>query len=188
MRCNTIKSIISITNISNRPCFDFLDLRSFHPDHEDNFDLNYLLVGHPASRTILRPDIRKITHQPFIFLSNLYPGNKRLEQFGFRKLSHQFLVYRRRRIFDYNKQLYVIGVKPNGTSGSFIWRINNLTAHDSSLVSFHPTSMVIEWDTNYLIATRINVITEAVRKAFNVDLYHSRLVQVNLHTSGQSQL
>jgi hypothetical protein len=157
----------------------FFDLKGFRPDHDDEEGQTYLLVGHPVTKTKLNHAKGKKHLAPLIYLSDLNLQESLFIRQGFRPLTHQLLNYRPRRIFDLN-ETPVQGPKPVGLSGCGIWKLSDLITDSHQSIRFFPTSMVIEFDDNYsvLAATRINVITEMIRREFNISLPASSYLEI----------
>jgi len=149
----------------------FFDLKGFYPDHEDVEGNSYAIVGHPVTKVKLNHAEGKQHLSPFMYLSDLNQQDKMFANQGFSKLTHQLFNYRRRRIYDFSMNM-VQGPKPNGLSGSGLWKFSDLIEDDYRSIKYFPTGVVIEYIREYsaLVITRINVVTEIIRRHFNANV------------------
>ena len=67
-------------------------------------------------------------------------------------------------------------------SGCGLWYIPALRKDESNRVSSVLTGIMHEWrkEHNVLVATRIHIVTETIRQAFNLNLPKSTITKVNL--------
>ena len=156
-------------------CWDQLDV-----EHNPVTTSNYLMVGFPVTRTKKKPQAKKLKVEPFIFLSKL--GESRLyKKVGVEDHSHFIVKYRKRKIKDFNGKI-IIGPDPFGMSGCGLWHVPVLQRNDQNEVPSRLVAILHEWrkEESLLIATRIHIVTEVIRKAFDLSLPASRKTKVNL--------
>jgi hypothetical protein len=160
--------------------YKFLEPGMIEIDHTLSKKPNYLIVGFPITRTKLKPDTHTIKVDPFIFLTNeaknsLYP------KLVFENHSNIILNYRKRKIRNFNGTIGQ-GPDPYGISGCGLWYLPELKIGTDGNVPFKLVGIMTEWhnNDNAIIATRIHIVTEVIRREFGLQLPKSRITQINL--------
>ncbi|HTF20889.1 MAG TPA: hypothetical protein VK658_22600 [Chryseolinea sp.] len=166
--------------------FLFYDLGSIEIDLEDIHDENYITFGHPVNRNQVKAKHKKLRFEPFNFRTTLSDCDNLYSSLGLTKVVHQILQYRKRKIQDGLTGNIITGPTPYGMSGCGIWRIPHFLVAESSELKFFPTAMVTEYHVNRtaLVGTRVNVISEIIRKTFAPDLQPSRKILINQNNLG----
>lgn len=162
--------------------YQFYDLKSFDFDHQDSNEDDYLIVGHPISRSKVRPDKNKIELRPFLYRTNL---NKNQELFVKTNTNPQvnlLLNYDKNNLKDLIPNSIVQGPEPNGLSGCGIWRISNPVTNDVNSIKYYPAGMIIEYyrEHKILIGTRMKIITQCIKQAFESEMTQSKSIRINL--------
>jgi hypothetical protein len=161
--------------------FFFYDLKNFDFDYDDTSGDDYLVVGYPITRAKVRPDKNKILLRPFLFKTNLSTDTKLYIKTHTRPDANFLLNYQKKKIKDLIPNNIVKGPEPNGLSGCGVWKITQ-SSHEFESIIYHPIGIIIEYyrEHNILIGTRLRVITECLRQAFNIDIPTSKKVKVNI--------
>lgn len=162
--------------------FEFFDLKTFNIDHNDIEGSNYLVVGYPLTKVRIKPSVKKIIIEPFIFRTNSNTNNNKYKKLGFAKHTHLILNYRERRIVDSLRKKKVQGPHPRGLSGCGIWCIPNFVSNNIESIAFFPSGVIIEYynEETALVGTRIPVITEGIRQIFEPNITPAKKLKVNL--------
>lgn len=162
--------------------YQFYDLKSFEFDHLDSDDDDYLIVGHPISRTKVRPDKNKIEIRPFLYRTNLNKNQEVFKKTNTKPQVNLILNYDRKRLKDLLPNNRVQGPEPNGLSGCGIWKISNPVAGDLNSIKYIPTGIIIEYHQEHkiLIGTRMKIITECIRQAFEPRMTQSTSITINV--------
>ena len=164
--------------------FSFYDLKSFDFDYDDTKGDDYLVVGYPITRAKVRPDKNKILLRPFLFKTNLSTDTNLYIRTNTRPDANFLLNYQRKKIKDLIPNNIVKGPEPNGLSGCGVWKIVNPLAHEVESIMYHPMGIIIEYykEHHILIGTRLRVITECLRKSFDLNIPASKKIQININS------
>ncbi|MCK4339628.1 MAG: hypothetical protein KAW87_06550 [Candidatus Cloacimonetes bacterium] len=160
--------------------YKFLEPSQVDIDHNVSTEPRYLLVGFPVTRSKIKPATAIIKVAPFIFLTkesekNLY---KKLD---FEEHSNIILDYRKAKIKSFDTGLPGQGPDTHGVSGSGLWYLPTLIVAEGQKVPFKLAGIMIEWrrEVSAVIATRIHIATEIIRKEFRLNLPQSKITKVN---------
>lgn len=159
----------------------FLEPTSIDIDHKPSNSPNYLIVGFPITRTKIKAQTQSIKVDPFIFLTN-QKNDKLYSKLQFERHSNLILDYRKRKIRSHNGSL-VQGPDPHGLSGCGLWHIPELMINSSGGVFSKLVGIMTEWHSNHnaVVATRIHIVTEVIRREFGLTIPKSKITEINLH-------
>ena len=162
--------------------YDFYDLKTLDIDHLDSDGDDYLIVGYPISRIKVRPDKNKIEMRPFLYRTNLNKNSENFKKTETKPHINLLLNYDKNRLKDLLPDNAVQGPEPNGLSGCGIWKISNPVTHDINSIKYYPTGIIIEYYRKHklLIGTRMKIITECIRQAFEPSMNQSKTLSINI--------
>ena len=160
--------------------YKFLEPSQIDIDHNVSKEPRYLLVGFPVSRSKIKPATSTIRVAPFIFLTEESEKNY-YKTLDFEEHSNIILDYRKAKIKSFDTKLAVQGPDTYGVSGSGLWYLPSLIVAEGQAVPFKLTGIMIEWrsDKSAVVATRIHIATEIIRKYFGLNLPQSKITKVN---------
>lgn len=162
------------------PHYKFLTIEKFGMNHKlIQDDPRFLIVGYPWRKSKLNPLTQKIKVKVFVFLTK----NSKKEiykQLKLEEFSNIILEYKQRKIRDFNTGLITKGVTPEGISGCGAWYIPNFIIDPSKTPDFKLISIVTEQDKSkkHLKTTRIDIITEVLRRDFKIQIIPSNLIRL----------
>jgi hypothetical protein len=159
--------------------YNFLSLDHIEIDHKTSNKFDYLIVGFPVTKSKLKTATKFIRAEPFIFLTNNASETK-YESLGFEIHSNIMVNYRKRKIKNGVGNI-VQGPDPYGMSGCGLWFFPD---KNSTIVggTIRLIAIMTEWNPNssVLIGTRIHIVTEIIRKAFDLNVTPSQRTHINL--------
>lgn len=177
--CYLSDNFLSQLSLSTQ--FSFYNLEYLDVDHDDSTIPDYLIAGHPITSIKMKEAQRKILGEPFIFKTDLISSNSYYKSMSLRRDAHLILNYRKRRIYNILKKDPVQGPSPVGLSGSAVWRLPK-TSDINTESQYFPTGMITEYfsEKSAIVATRMRLVTEAIRQAYSIDMPKSNKITVNL--------
>jgi len=160
--------------------YKFLEISQVDIDHNVSTEPRYLLVGFPVSQSKIQPTTSTIRVAPFIFLTE-ESEKKYYAALDFEEHSNIVLDYRKAKIKSFDTKLPGQGPDTYGVSGSGLWYLPSLIVAEGQTVPFKLTGIMIEWrrDKSAVVATRIHIATEIIRKEFGLNLPQSKITKVN---------
>jgi hypothetical protein len=161
--------------------FTFLSPERIDITHTPVQESKYLIVGFPITRSKKKPNTLKIKVDPFIFLTKQSKKNI-YSKLILQQHSNLIVDYRKRRIRNFNGSTGQ-GPDPYGLSGCGLWYLPEMKIGDDNRVESKLVGIMTEWHNtqNALVATRIHIVTEIIRKEFGLTLPVSEITQINLH-------
>ena len=161
--------------------YKFLEPDAIDIDHLPTIKPNYLIVGFPITRTKLKPSTHSIKVDPFMFLTKQMKGNV-YTKLAFETHSNIILEYRKRKIRNFNGTAGQ-GPDPYGLSGCGLWHLPELKIDLDGKVPHKLVGIMTEWHSahNAVVATRIHIVTEVIRKEFGLSLPKSNITEIKLH-------
>lgn len=159
--------------------YKFLEFQDIEYDHQTTTEPKYLIVGFPVTRSKLNVKTAKIKVAPFIFLTK-QAEEKFYERLGFEKHSTLLLDYRKAKIESFDTKLVLQGPKPQGISGCGLWYLPKLIVNEGQKVPVKLVGIMIEHHNqfNVVVATRIHVVTEILRRDFGINIPESKITRL----------
>ena len=142
----------------------------------------YLAVGYPVTKTKINPVKLKVKPLPFVFATK--PADDRLyDKLNFERFSHVLVEYDKQ-IRSIKSGAIMTGPAPYGMSGAGLWYLPDLFPQKDIPVPRKLIGVLIEYrkDENVMVATRIDLIIEAIRQKYCPQILPSQIVKVNLST------
>jgi hypothetical protein len=157
--------------------YEFLTQNELGVNHLLEIKEQYLTYGFPTSQTLAKYKTTKVTSNPFCF--STWPKASDIYAEMNCKLNENIIIH-----FDKfgfidtvtNKQRIVPDTY--GMSGSGLWYVPNQIISPETPIKKKLVGILTEWyDQNkkVIIATRIDVISELIRQAYNLDLQKSNI-------------
>ena len=143
-----------------------------HIDKRDNF---YLIVANTSSKTKYDPETKMIHTKSFSYVGTIVGDQKYLE-FGFQKKFFILLNYSRNKIKRDDSTIK--GPMPFGMSGSGLWFLDKIWDNEPS---FRLVGILVQYleKPGIIVALRSFILTELLRKMFNIDLPENKEVDFN---------
>jgi hypothetical protein len=168
--------------------FKFIELENIGISYKKISQANYLVVGYPATKTKKVWGKDEIKSKPFVYRSK---ENEifNYAKFGFSNKLHIAVKFDGKVVSTRNKNLHKA---PNlhGISGCGLWYLKDF-GKPSMIDNKQLVGVVIEqkkyYGHNAIIATRIDLITEAIRQQFDVVIPKSKTIKVNLQLGSSSE-
>ena len=168
--------------------YNFLDLEQLDLNHSVAQEYRYILTGYPVTRSKIKKHIDKIKVDPFVYLTK--EADKDLyKKMDFEEHSNIILMY--------DKEIKTFGTKerrhnpkPIGLSGSGLWFLPNFIVEKGQRVPFKLAGIMTEWkkQQNVVIATRIHIVTELIRKHYELQLPESKITKLRTSNCVGTQL
>ncbi len=124
---------------------------------------------------------KKIIGFPLVFLTNI-AGENNYRRLGYENHSTLLLNYRQKKVRNFNSGTIQQNVSPEGISGCGVWYIPKFLSDKEDLPEFRLVGQIIEQnkEKTILIATRIHMVTEVIRRDFGINLPQSLITKLNL--------
>lgn len=158
--------------------YDFLPYQRLGVNHELIFgEMRYLLVGFPWRKSRPNPISKLIKPKPLVFISNI-EGDEAYKALDLESQNNIILNYKQKKIIDAKNGFSRLGPNPEGISGCGIWLIDIYPP--SPKPNYKLISIVTDKDKNkrYIQSTRIDIINEILIRDFEINLKHSRIVNI----------
>jgi hypothetical protein len=155
----------------------FFDLRGFPVDHVDSFKKDYIIAGYPRTKIKSKySNKKKFISEPFELRTEMKRDDLTIEKLKLSSKYNRLFNYPRNRLVDSKTDQRLMGPDPDGLSGCGIWKLprylwlNNLDNNH-----YYPSCLLIEYDhkTNYIIGTRLEIITEGIRRHYEPNIPRS---------------
>jgi hypothetical protein len=168
-----------VNDISQR--FKFIEIEEVGISHELQFNHNYFVFGFPATRpTHKMKMLKNIPTKIFSFWTSPLSAENYLKT-KFKPHQNILLRFNKKEVFNKATNIKQKAPDIEGISGCGLWYISDPSLENTSKKLI---GIITENDQNplkkYLIATRIDVLTEAIRKLFKIDIPESNVAKVNL--------
>jgi len=126
----------------------------------------YLVVGFPNSKTRLKVGVRKISLNPFIYLTE-HADHKYFQQLELQASRNMLFDYKRKRTKGYKTGLVHKGPWTRGLSGCGIWFLPNLLAVKEEDIYPILISVFIEYrkELNVIVSTKLSMARILFEKA-----------------------
>ena len=154
--------------------FEFISLDKIEVNHHVTKDNYYMAIGFPSSKTDRTDSVEYIKSKPFIFTTQAIENEDLIKQ-GYSYSDNIFVEYNKKEVQEPGKNHLQIGPDPDGNSGGGLWHIvkNPGEFNIEIFENYFPYKLVgilIEHKRRekVMIATRIDHVTEFIRKQFNL--------------------
>ncbi|OJW80263.1 MAG: hypothetical protein BGO69_05375 [Bacteroidetes bacterium 46-16] len=156
-------------------CYKFLDVQKLRPTINIPDKTDYLIVGHPLSRTSIDNKKRKLKYEPLVYISKSVPAEvyqssyfkqaKTFEKFQFDRSNTILLNFNKRKSRIVAADDMTMSPDPQGISGCGIWYIQSYEIADPAEADFYLMGIIIEHDADkrLLIGTRSEVIASLLQ-------------------------
>lgn len=140
---------------------EFFTLDDLDPYDSPNQNSGYLLVGYPWRRSRLVREETRVHYEALIY-AGLPAPFERHAAIGTDPSSHYLVGFRRDRVIGASG--YTTAPRPEGVSGSGLWRFHSVSGIESNRRPEKLVGIVIEYwsDQHVLVATRISVVLELI--------------------------
>lgn len=162
--------------------YDFLDKSEIGINHKlKDFPL-YLAYGYPASMTTVKYKKNIISSNPTYF--NTMPSE--IEMYNKLKCNinkNIIIHYNKTNLVNIHTEQKGTGPDVYGMSGCGLWYVPAQDFSQNKKIKKELIAILIEWptkDKNYIISTRIDVVTEIIRNIYNLQLPSSHIFGANL--------
>jgi len=167
--------------------FRFLTIDDLLLNHKPRLQAQYLSVGFPVNKTILR---RTEDGNHFKAYANPYKTieliNYNFEKRGFNSLYNKAFAYDGKIVSDQIKEAHQSGSK-KGISGSGLWTLDNNSKKDHGKL-IGVVIEIVESTDPAMIVTTIDLIIEVMRQKFDLNIAKSNSINVNLESHDQSNI
>jgi len=176
---------IAIWKLDNQVASDLKEKYSFLPldkidiNHKLDSEPRYLILGYPWKNTKLDKVKMKIIGPPLTFLSNLSNPNE-YKRLKYESHSNLLLNYRQKKVRNFKSGTIQQNVSPEGISGCGVWYIPHFLTQPYITPEFKLVGQIIEQnkEKTILIATRIHIVTEVIRRDFGINLPRSLITKL----------
>ena len=159
--------------------YKFLPFERIDYNHKIDSDPKYLFVGFPWKKTKPNYKERKLLVEPLIFLTK---ESKRSE---YKRLKYErhlnlLLDYRQKKVKDFSTGNIQQQTSPQGISGCGVWYIPKFLNPFQGVPDFKLVGQIIEQtkEKTILIATRIHLVTEVLRRDFGLNIPQSNVTHL----------
>jgi hypothetical protein len=153
--------------------YGFIDISELWVNHEFNPGDLYAGVGFPATMTKRNPKTRKITAQS-TFIQFPAAEEEIYTKLECNSAANILLFYPKNKMISFETDLPGTAPDLNGMSGGGLWK---LLYNSEQQIQRKLVGILTEWSdkrkTNYVISTRIDVVSELLRSVFSVDVEQS---------------
>ncbi|MDQ1161548.1 hypothetical protein QE422_001916 [Chryseobacterium sp. SORGH_AS 447] len=158
--------------------YNFLDENSLLINHRNNYSYNYIIWGYPSSWSKRSISKKSFHSRPFIhFTKCANPIEyQRLNRYKFLNL---IVNYDRQNILNFKSKKFSYGPDLFGISGCGLWYINPEDYNENANPKL--VGIMTDWpisNRRKLIATRIDAVTEFLRKNENINFPESYLFSI----------
>ncbi len=159
--------------------YNFFLLDKYCFDFEVKKDHQYIVFGYPLTQIKFIREEKKYKIKPFFHQTNV-SSNSKYNKLNFDQRSHIVLEYNKKEVENFEKNIIYRGPNLNGISGCGIWPSPELNLTEGQKTPFFPIGIVIEYHSNSdaIVATRINVLTELIRNKFDSSLQKSQIIKI----------
>ncbi|RAJ89923.1 hypothetical protein LX87_05612 [Larkinella arboricola] len=160
--------------------YKFINSELISFDHSIVNTPSYLIVGYPIRKTKVDKVKRKIIPSPLIFITG-EADQSEYNRLKFDPLVNVLLKYRQKKVKNFTNKRVEQHTNPQGISGCGVWYIANFIKPEGGLPDFKLMGIIIEQNESktILIATRIHILTEAIRKSFKIDVPRSKILRIS---------
>ena len=161
--------------------YNFINGSAINFDYNPKSVKNFLIVGFPWRKTKFNYVKQKMKVTPFKLLTDIYENDLlgELKTLGDQNL---ILRYPQRKILNSKSGFFKKAVNPEGLSGCGVWHLTNILAKDVSNVRANLAGIIIRQDEHthqYIIATRIHIVSEMLRVYFDLNFKPSMISRLN---------
>lgn len=151
--------VVALAPESVQPCYEgyeFLNETQVLPNQNIEDETEYLIVGHPITKTSIDHVRGKIKREPLVFIGKS-KGQRFYERLGYDKRIHTFLGYNRRRGQYMGMNEMSMAPEPQGISGCGLWYITSYFMEDISKVDYRLSGIMTEYfqTENAVLAAKI---------------------------------
>ena len=159
--------------------YQFLTFEKIDYQHEVDSGSKYLIVGFPWRETKEDKASKKLKVTSFIFLTK-EAGTESYKQLKFEKHSNLLLDYRQKKVKNFDTGHVQQNKSPEGISGCGVRYIPKYFNPKGRVPDFKLIGHVIEQnkEKTILIATRIHLVTEVLRRDFGLDIPPSTITKL----------
>lgn len=171
---------ISIEFVSNY--YSFIDLDEVEISHSTRQVPQYISLGYPCTQTKMKYGTNNLISKPFKYIT-MPATNEIYVQLECNPYRNIVVHYDKKRVLNYSTGKFKTGPDAYGISGSGLWYIPLQIVKKGQKVEKKLVGIMIEWpkkNRKFWIATRIDIITEIIRKKYNSEILQSKIIRVNI--------
>lgn len=165
-----------------KKAYKFLDSSELGINHKFMPYPMYEFVGFPATKSKFDKYRKRLKSVPYHYIT--MPAEEDVyNKMGCHTGFNVVVKYDKKKVYNHSKNETQIGPELYGISGCGLW----FTPPENIITKAEPKKELVgimtEWPMNhrkYLIATRIDVISEIIRQRFNCDIPKSQMLKLNI--------
>lgn len=161
--------------------YEFMPLERLGIDHAPASTQQYIIAGFPKSNTkgVIVNNVANIKARP-IFLTT-----KVLSAAGCEKMEcwRMEFDYNRESVIDSITKENIIGPHPLGVSGGGVWFVAVTPFEGKIYATYRLVGVATDYigaETNVIVATKIDVVSEGLRQKFGLNIPKSKTITVNI--------
>jgi hypothetical protein len=170
----------SITILEKK--YDFIEFSEVGINYSIKDSLEYLSVGYPATYSKCNRFKSIFKSKPFYYLTKTAKRDI-YEQLECNQSYNIITHYDKKNVVSLKSNVVNMGPDPYGISGSGLWATSVIEKNSVFYIDKKLVGIMTEWplkNRKYWIGTRIDVVTEIIRKSFNLPILVSNIVSVKL--------
>ena len=154
--------------------YNFVNENDLDINHKNSYFCNYIIWGYPSSWSKKSLSRNSFHSQPFIHFTKCVDVEyRKFDRYEFLNL---IVNYDRQNVLNFKSKSFSYGPDLFGISGCGLWYLNPEAYNKSANPKL--AGIMTDWsifNRNYLVATRVDAITEILRKNEGVDFPESDL-------------